>query len=299
MRTMAITDEMIRAGLQGEIEKGGPPDDLWHLVEQELAARRRSASHRRRASFLSVAAAALAAVLTVTYFGPGTVLAAADKTIHQVRNWVASNGGVAVGFLTPEEAKKARETPPAPSHDYTRMPLGNELAVPSPGVRDGRKPPEHTVQALTVADLASLEPSWPLPTYLAPPPDQRVGLDRFYDSSGKVTFVSLQTSYPIPGKGPDAPQISFHLYRNLWAAGKSGAAESPEDGQVRGHLLVPEMQPTLKTEAVTVKGQPALAWGDGSEWTVAWSTSYGQGSITAHLPLAEVLKVAESLPALQ
>lgn len=245
------------------------PTDLF---PSDLMARQRRRGWR-------TATVAVAAALTLFLFtaAMGPRLVAAGKYLWHY--------AVAVIF---DEAPSSR----LPFLDVGAVQVGQQVSHEALG---GLK---QVAVGMTLGDLQAADPTWPLPTYLAPGAMDRVVLLATSGPDGERLAEGMTADWEVT-LGAERYRIIYSLTR------RTQPMTSEELERVRSSSNPPvtvysnDAKLRVEQQTVKVKGQEATAVQVNGRWSLHWWHAGGGGTLSSNLGLAELIRVADSLEGLE
>lgn len=237
------------------------PDDLF---PSGLLTRR----PRRRPGWLVAAAVAAAVTLfAMTPLGARAVRAATEIIMEYTVRLVRTE--------LPSES--------VPYLDAGSVQVGETITRDVPGA------PKQVATGMLLKDVP---PGWPLPASMAPGPDARaVLMDTYKPGTDTLIQHSLHVWWEV---GDGRLYYSIHRRTEPMSADELAQLQKPElTVYTNDHGIRVEQQDVI------LKGQPTWATKVGPNWSLYWWHEMGGGSVSGNVPLADLLKVAESLPSLK
>lgn len=277
-----MTDERLRNALQAELD-GIPLPERFQTPSALVARADRPASFprplsrwtQRRAWFGAVAAV----VCLVTLLGFSPIGARAAKVVSEK---IVSSFSFTQAPLTPEPGALDR------LEALKNLKPGDTITFPAVKTADSFSPAQ-TVRAMTLADLAKEQPAWPLPTYLPPASDTVVQVSTYEGDDD----TSAMFSYPVTLENGQQGSVfyTYMLRAEPWDEATMQYAATKSSHTIAPHITVRTQQVTLRGEQVT-----AHSIDDGKSWDLSWISAWGRGSMSTTLPVAELVRIIESIP---
>lgn len=278
-----MTDQRLRDSLQASLDPVALPDRFQtpeRLVQERLKTRR--AARWQRTLVAAVAAVALLLVGTATPLGRQAVAA-----VRAVGQQVVMTRKVTIA--TPEDAARKLGVADRQPFNILEIKPGDLREIPYAETPGGWRD-RQVFRGTTVRELLKQQPGLPLPAYLGPRPgDTAVVVETYFKQNPVAYETRFFMVYSVRLNGQER-----------WVAYDyaPGGSVAPREREM---TVYARSTGDVRTETVHVHGRPATAMSvdGGNYWHIDWESTRSRGFVAGNIPLAQLVKMAESVPDLR